>query len=44
MQHKATTKSAKKKPFKLPKNSITKLLNEADKKKQKLIYDIEGYK
>ena len=44
MQHKATTKSDKKKPFKLLKNSITKPLNEADKKMLKLIYDTDGYK
>ncbi|KAJ8627703.1 hypothetical protein MRB53_021010 [Persea americana] len=44
MERKATTKSDKKKPFKLVKNSITKLLNEAEKKMLKLIYDTDGYK
>ena len=32
MHHKATTKSDKKKPFKLPKNSITKLLKEVTRR------------
>ena len=42
MEQKTTSKSEKKKPFKLLNNSITKLLNEADMNKLKLIYNTEG--